>query len=469
MSRTSSPAKKPPVMPRHTTFSPERELIEALDTEDSAETTLISTEAELIELQRARWAADQEELVALRRRLGTWKPSALELSEAEQRAAFQKFQRQVAAKRQHAEGPASGSATVAAEASDPVAVGFELRPLRPALETLDSTLRPDNIGEARAHESEGGAERSSPSGAGTTPNSAGGTGRKPRPTSAKNQIPKQRPTSASSWKRQTRNRQGCSEEVRTRERRLLERTVESCGLLLEHDPNAPTREVLRAAPAPRANRSRQEQLEATHKLVRGMASTDRDPLLRPQSRPHSASSSFSGGSAARLLRAEKQRLAGDVEVEATTRQRPASANSRGSGSRGPPGVPLHVQGLPVAETAAILRAALAGAVPVHMTQGPSILPSAAGALDDEGEPPPAALQAAVLAAALKGKIPVRSISTASAQPWSSGGAKARAQQEQLYGFAAFNKAASKREFELEEPDQELAPRCEAADRNRYIR
>jgi hypothetical protein len=110
-----------------------------------------------------------------------------------------------------------------------------------------------------------------------------------------------------------------------------------------------------------------------------------------------------------------------------------------------------------------------------MTQGPSILPSRAGALDDEGEPPPAALQAAVLAAALKGKIPVRSISTASAQPWSSGGAKARAQQEQthdkeqLHGFAAFNKAASKREFELEEPDQELAPRCEAADRNRYNR
>lgn len=274
-------------------------------------------------------------------------------------------------------------------------------------------------------------------------------------------------------------------------------------MLLETDPQAPNREVLRAAPAPRLKRSSLEQSEATQRLCRGL-STRNQGTRRPQS--------ACGGSAARFLRAQQQRLAGQLnpEVEPSTHNRPLSAGSRDCRLRGWVGTstsvpsaksdaPLHVHGLPVGETAAILQAALAGMVPVHLTQGPTSIPSRASSPKaQEGLSPPASLQAAVLAAALRGEIPVRSITTAGRKAWSADSAKALTPSTktgvkdipaghkdfldrllgracisglymdgQLPGSGAFAEPGTARESELEEPDQELAPRCEANARPRY--
>lgn len=472
MSRTS-PTKKPPSLPRHITFSVE--LSQALaGVEPTPDETFNLTSAG-VELQQASAAAVEAELVALQRRIGIWKPSSSEFDEV-----------------QHSPGDIAGSsASAAAEASDPVAIGFELRPL----ETMGISLRPGAIGD---HHAAACREASSPTEGGRE---ASGKVESPisksRPAPAKTQTP-QHQTTAGNWQRRPRNREGCSEEVRSRERRRLERVVKSCGLVLEPDPEAPNREVLRAAPAPRLKRSSQEQSEATQRLVRGL-STRSLGTQRPQS--------ACGGSAARLLRAERQRLAGhpDPQVKPSTHKRPLSAGSRACGQRGTPtqtstsapsvqsDAPVYVHGLPLGETAAVLQSALAGMVPVHMTQGPSMSSTASTSKVQEGSTPPASLRADVLAAALRGEIPVRSITTAVTKAWSADCAKALAPTTQiggkdilaapkdvlldrilgsacvggvrtngqLPGVGAFVERHIARESELEEPDQELAPRCEA--------
>mmetsp|Transcript_29149 Transcript_29149/g.45614 ORF Transcript_29149/g.45614 Transcript_29149/m.45614 type:complete len:494 (-) Transcript_29149:56-1537(-) len=247
------------------------------------------------------------------------------------------------------------------------------------------------------------------------------------------------PRRASSWQRHRRNRPGCSPEVRLRERSRLEKVVKRCGLVLEPDPSAPNKEMLRVAPVEKLRRSCKEQRHATQRLVEGLsvAAQSNSGGLSALSRAHA------------LLQAEQRRLAG-------LPSRPSSASSASAlGSRSyteaaqhrPPSransnlgltmrrgdtehlddaalqdMPLYVTStsapcsprseanlthtLPTKHSTSVLRAAQQGKVLVHLTGN-----NPTSGREDYG-PPPKSLQDAILAAALCGAIPVRSITAA---------------------------------------------------------
>jgi len=449
------------------------------------------------------------------------------------------------------------------EAVNPLTVGFDLV-------SLETFGRSACSGGPRAHHVESGEPHSSPINAGSAS--------KPDVVLSAKSSPQQCKTTSGNWQRRPRNRQGCSDEVRSRERRRLEEVVKSCGLLLAPDPKAPNREVLRAAEVQPIRRSCREQRTATHRLVEGLSVShkgSRDTLRTPSS---------CGGSAARLLRAQQQQgfegpscdgeppslshrqrprsasssrpdncrfgcapsvsrsqrphsagSCGAMFSSAPTSSLPSSTDARLSRQQGPlsggcgftghraevgqasVAVPSatenspNVHELPAAQTAAILRAALGGRLPVHLTHTPASATQKHSSEFKEGGPPPAYLQAEILAAALRGEIPVRSISTQGSKSWNADAARAQALStsagvteisnsrgssvrsnsddglgklfgddifgtglhgqmslaEGWKGFGNFSEpSSSEREFELEQPDWELAPRCEVDDRSR---
>lgn len=442
----------------------------------------------LSQSQVALMAAAEADVADLQNRIGTWRFAATGEPIAEAKSAAIKAS--------------------AYEVVDPLAVGFVLLPLE-----MTSAPSPGKAGEASGDDPNG-----------PTKGSAGGN----RPITPSRSQPKlsASATSDQAWQRKPRNRQGASDAVCARERRHLERIVKSCGLLLETDPDKPHREILKAAPATPLRRSSKEQSSATRRLVGGLSAGYKDTrgVLGPRG--------ACGGSAARLLQAERKRLStpqpqcdGESSSGHRTRlrsagssgpqpevvggsrpgQRPMSAGSnsrsvQASASNITPSAQTqpspHVHALPAPQTAAILHAALEGKVSVHLTHGPMSAASTASA-SEEGRAPSSSMQAAILAAALKGEIPVRSIST---KPYSDDAAKAAATalstsvgvteisgskgssrrsssdgglgklfQDGLVGvdgqLASFGGAfsepsSSERDFELEEPDRELAPRCE---------
>lgn len=219
-----------------------------------------------------------------------------------------------------------------------------------------------------------------------------------------------------SRQRQARNRKGCSEEVRARQRQRLETVARSCGLVLDPDPRVPGGEVLRPLPAAVLRRSCREQRSSTFRLVRGLPTGDQHPPL-----------ARAPNSAARLLRAAGLPQQTHAACSAGSARRPESAPAarRREGARENPDGnaqslrPLpsqtspsspSVHELPKPEVDRILLGALANEIPVHVSRGTVESASEQLFQEADGLPPNHALQAAVLQAALQGRVPVRSIS-----------------------------------------------------------
>lgn len=431
------------------------------------------------ELEREQMLEEEAILAGLRRRLGTWKPSSPAAASG-QRGAFD------------AEDFKGSPRAAVGTASDPVAVGFVLQPLDAfgsshasgttlgtgaTLSGGGATVGTDRLGasESRGTQSMTGASASSS----MTPD---------RPRARVRTSSEDSPSRAQRWKRQARNRQGCSDEVKARERRLLEQMVQSCGLELAQGPDG---EVLKATPSTTKKPTAQEQSEATRKLLCGLSATHKGAHRKlDRSTP-------GGGSAARLLRSEKQRL-GMAGEKASTEEQAASFPEGAATDSARAGIPdtiemtpekptaekaetpVRVHGLPPSEISAILKSAMRGNVPVHLTQGPQATSKPTAAF--EGVTPPPDLQQAVLVAALKGQIPVRSISTAGSSKGSSDLSPGKpdfssASISKLLGHAGISglylaghlpgldgsseASDENRGQDLEEPDQELTPRCPA--------
>lgn len=388
----TSQAAKPPRLPRRV----------CLETSKS-EASLLAALA----------ASEEAEVEELRRRLGTWRAFASSLPSSPHAAPSHPGLDEV-----------GSAANPMSQIRDTLAVGFELHPLKasassPQLDQMPGgrafnprrTRMEIDARRLRARSMSGGPDVSELKAA-AAPAQA-------RPQSQASS------SSTGKWKRQARNRQGCSDEVLSRERRRLEQVVKDCGLLLAPDPQAPGREVLRAAPGPALRRSSQEQYVATRRLVDGLSAKDYQ-----DSRSSVRSLSSSGGSAARFLRSEHQCLQQPSINEDPLRpfrlDRPQSApggraaSSQASVSR-VEASPL-VHGLLAPQSAEVLAAALSGAVPVHLTHAVTSTSSRSSALGSkEGEAPSTSLQVAILAAALRGEIPVHSISIPTTK---SGGADA---------------------------------------------
>lgn len=262
--------------------------------------------------------------------------------------------------------------------------------------------------------------------------------------------------------RRPRNSQ-MSAEARAQQRKLLEKVSRSCGLSLEPNSGARGGEAFRVLRQPSVQRTQEQQREMAVRLARGLSSRSLAGDVEP---PKVMPAQARTGSSTTAWLAEQQRwlgghcrgsnpsqrrqdaaskpwasLSGRRPLSASCRGerrrecegRPVSAGCRGerrrdceewkrvfqqSGGIGRGGSSTSVEGggealhLKSRQLTAILHAAQAGTVPVHMLSDRH----QSASMGDDVTPLDAGVRTEVLAAALAGKVPVRSITTCSEGP-----------------------------------------------------
>eukprot|EP00747_Dinoflagellata_sp_TGD_P167423 gnl/TRDRNA2_/TRDRNA2_191831_c0_seq1.p1 gnl/TRDRNA2_/TRDRNA2_191831_c0~~gnl/TRDRNA2_/TRDRNA2_191831_c0_seq1.p1 ORF type:complete len:584 (+),score=107.22 gnl/TRDRNA2_/TRDRNA2_191831_c0_seq1:35-1753(+) len=213
-------------------------------------------------------------------------------------------------------------------------------------------------------------------------------------------VPKKKPSSAQkvrprTWRRKPRNRT-VSEDTRRRERAQLDRISRSCGLAFEVDPEHPERETLKVLGATKARRSKQQQRELTERLVSG----------KPTHKPLTSSQPQGAGSAAAAwlaMQSRSLRIPPSREPADNVMRHGADGWSSGSGAEAEAAADSCDDDGAICENldlvAAVLQAARAGTVPVHID------------LEDPSDKAvlPSAVVAKVLGAALDGSVTVRTV------------------------------------------------------------